>query len=65
MAADQTTMQLSKQQDAEEKKLAIATWKVESEVRKKEKVISIAKQKAARSSAKAEELGLKLAEAIH
>jgi hypothetical protein len=65
MAADQKAERLIKKQAAEEKKLAIAACKVERESKKKEKLISAAKDKAAKVSAKAEELRLKLAEAIN
>jgi hypothetical protein len=65
MAADRKAERLIKKQAAEEKKLAVAACKVEREVNKKEKLISNARDKAAKASAKAEELRLKLAEVIN
>ncbi len=62
MAADRKAKRLVKKQAAEENKLTITACKVEREARKKEKLISAAKDKAAKASAKAEELRLKLAE---
>jgi hypothetical protein len=65
MVADQKAERLVKKQAAEEKKLAVAACKVKKESKKKEKLISAAKDKAVKVSAKAEELHLKLAGAIN
>jgi hypothetical protein len=65
IAADRKAKRLVKKQAAEEKKLAVAARKVERESKKKEKLISAADDEAAKASAKAEELRLKLAEAIN
>ncbi len=65
MAADQKAERLVKKQAGEEKKLAVAARKVKREAKKKEKLISATKDKAAKALAKAEELRLKLTEAIN
>ncbi len=65
IAADWKAERLVKKQAVEEKKLAVAACKVKRESKKKEKLISAAKDKAAKVLAKAEELHLKLAEAIN
>jgi hypothetical protein len=65
MVADWKAKRLIKKQAAEAKKLALTACKVKRESKKKEKLISAAKGKAAKASAKAEELHLKLVEAIN
>ena len=49
MAADRKAKRLVKKQAAEENKLTITACKVEREARKKEKLISAAKDKAAKA----------------
>jgi hypothetical protein len=65
MAADRKAERLVKKQAAKEKKLAVAARKVKREAKKKEQFIYATKDKASKASAKAEELCLKLTEAIN
>jgi hypothetical protein len=65
MAADRKAKRLIKKQAVEEKKLTVPACKVKREAKKKEKLICTAKDEAAKAPAKAEELRLKLAEAIN
>jgi hypothetical protein len=63
-ADNQKTKKEAKLKAAEEKKLATSTCKMKRAAKKQEKLIFDAKSKLAKATAKAEELCLKLAEAI-
>jgi hypothetical protein len=67
LAADRRTAQLLKQEEAEAKRAAVAARRVERETKKRERLISAAAQKAAKASAKADDLrrALQVAEAMH
>ena len=66
LAADRRPAQLLKQEEAEAKRAAVAARRIERETKKRERMISAAAQKAAKASAKADDLrrALQVAEAM-